>query len=98
ENGELRRQAEEGLANRLRVHGLAQGTTEEEYSKRLAFELDVIMRMNYSGYFLIVSDFIKHAKSQGIPVGPGRGSGAGSRGAFFFDITRTCALRIALAY
>src|SRR5438034_3802883 len=56
ENQELRRQAEEGLANRLRVHGLSQGTTEEEYNSRLAFELDVITGMNYSGYFLIVSD------------------------------------------
>ena len=56
---ELRRQAEEGLANRLRVHGLSQGMTEEDYSKRLAFELDVITRMNYAGYFLIVADFIK---------------------------------------
>ncbi|WP_245334244.1 hypothetical protein, partial [Bradyrhizobium guangdongense] len=52
-------------------------TTEEDYNKRLAFELDVIMRMKYAGYFLIVSDFIKWAKAQGIPVGPGRGSGAG---------------------
>src|SRR5215207_9896447 len=78
ENQELRKQAEEGLANRLAVHGLAQGTTEEEYRARLAFELDVITRMNYSGYFLIVADFIQHAKSKGIPVGPGRGSGAGS--------------------
>src|SRR5712691_7293647 len=49
ENQELRRQAEEGLANRLQVHGLSQGTTEEEYRSRLAFELDVIMRMNYAG-------------------------------------------------
>src|SRR5436190_837736 len=78
EAAELRRQAEEGLRNRLKVHGLSQGTTEEDYSARLAFELDVISRMNYAGYFLIVADFIKHAKSMGIPVGPGRGSGAGS--------------------
>lgn len=65
EAAELKRQAEEGLANRLRVHGLSQGTTEETYAKRLAFELDVITRMKYAGYFLIVSDFIKWAKSQG---------------------------------
>ncbi len=65
EAAELKRQAEEGLANRLRVHGLSQGTTEEDYDKRLAFELDVIMRMKYAGYFLIVSDFIKWAKGQG---------------------------------
>src|SRR5712672_3782763 len=77
ENEELRRQAEQGLSNRLKVHGLSQGTSEEDYRQRLAFELDVITRMNYAGYFLIVADFIQHAKSEGIPVGPGRGSGAG---------------------
>ena len=87
EAAELKRQAEEGLANRLRVHGLSQGTTEETYAKRLAFELDVITRMKYAGYFLIVSDFIKWAKSQGIPVGPGRGSGAGSLVAWALTIT-----------
>ena len=65
ESAELKRQAEEGLANRLRVHGLSQGTTDEDYTKRLAFELDVIMRMKYAGYFLIVSDFIKWAKGAG---------------------------------
>src|SRR5690349_8700823 len=98
ENGELRRQAEEGLANRLRVHGLAQGTTEEEYHKRLAFELDVIMRMNYAGYFLIVADFIKHAKSKGIPVGPGRGSGAGSLVAYALTITDLDPIRFGLLF
>src|SRR5712672_2633335 len=77
ENEELRHQAEQGLSNRLKVHGLSQGTSEEDYRQRLAFELDVITRMNYAGYFLIVADFIQHAKSEGIPVGPGRGSGAG---------------------
>lgn len=84
---ELKRQAEEGLARRLAVHGLSQGTTEEDYRKRLAFEIDVINRMNYAGYFLIVSDFIKWAKAQGIPVGPGRGSGAGSLVAYALTIT-----------
>jgi DNA polymerase-3 subunit alpha len=98
ENQELRRQAEEGLANRLRVHGLSQGTTEEDYNKRLAFELDVIMRMNYSGYFLIVSDFIKHAKSKGIPVGPGRGSGAGSLVAWALTITDLDPIRFGLLF
>ena len=67
EAAELRRQAEEGLSRRLAVHGLSQGRTEEDYHARLAFELDVISRMNYAGYFLIVADFIKWAKSQGIP-------------------------------
>ncbi|MBR1120680.1 DNA polymerase III subunit alpha [Bradyrhizobium lablabi] len=98
ENQELRRQAEEGLARRLSVHGLSQGTTEEDYSKRLAFEIDVITRMNYSGYFLIVSDFIKHAKSQGIPVGPGRGSGAGSLVAYALTITDLDPIRFGLLF
>src|SRR5258708_8901948 len=84
---ELKRQAEEGLARRLAVHGLSQGTTDEDYQKRLAFEIDVINRMNYAGYFLIVADFIKSAKAHDIPVGPGRGSGAGSLVAYALTIT-----------
>src|SRR5438552_5757922 len=87
ENEELRRQAEAGLTNRLAVHGLSQGMTEEDDRQRLASELEVITRMNYSGYFLIVADFIQHAKSEGIPVGPGRGSGAGSLVAYALTIT-----------
>src|SRR5690606_13788685 len=69
----LTRQAEEGLTRRLAVHGLAPGVSEETYRERLAYELGIITRMKYPGYFLIVSDFIKWAKAQGIPVGPGRG-------------------------
>src|SRR6266403_1884387 len=84
---ELRRQAEQGLSNRLKVHGLARGASEEDYRARLAFELDVITRMNYAGYFLIVADFIQWAKAEGIPVGPGRGSGAGSLVAYALTIT-----------
>ena len=95
---EARRQAEEGLANRLKLHGLSQGTTEEDYRARLAFELDVITRMNYAGYFLIVSDFIKHAKSEGIPVGPGRGSGAGSLVAYALTITDLDPIRFGLLF
>ncbi|UGV28962.1 DNA polymerase III subunit alpha [Rhodopseudomonas boonkerdii] len=87
ETDELRRQAVEGLERRLKVHGLSQGRSEEDYRSRLDFELSVIARMNYAGYFLIVSDFIKWAKSQGIPVGPGRGSGAGSLVAWVLTIT-----------
>src|SRR6476619_2782265 len=98
EAAELRRQAEEGLANRLKLHGLSQGTTEEDYRARLAFELDVITRMNYAGYFLIVSDFIKHAKSEGIPVGPGRGSGAGSLVAYALTITGLDPIRFGLLF
>jgi DNA polymerase-3 subunit alpha len=87
EAAELKRQAEEGLDRRLKVHGVSQGKSEEDYRARLDFELNVITRMNYAGYFLIVSDFIKWAKAQGIPVGPGRGSGAGSLVAWVLTIT-----------
>ena len=75
---ELRIQAHKGLAERLATRGLVEGVTQEEYIQRLDFELDVITKMKFPGYFLIVADFIKYAKSNGIPVGPGRGSGAGS--------------------
>jgi DNA polymerase III subunit alpha len=98
EAAELRCQAEQGLSNRLQVHGLSPGTTDEDYSKRLAFELDVITRMNYAGYFLIVSDFIKWAKAQGIPVGPGRGSGAGSLVAWALTITDLDPIRFGLLF
>ena len=98
EADELRRQAEEGLARRLSVHGLAPSMTEEDYHKRLAFELDVITRMKYAGYFLIVSDFIKWAKAQGIPVGPGRGSGAGSLVAWVLTITDLDPMRFNLLF
>ncbi len=87
EDGELRRNAEEGLKARLKAHGLAKGYSQEAYHERLEFELEVIVRMHYSGYFLIVADFIKWAKDQGIPVGPGRGSGAGSLVAWALTIT-----------
>jgi len=98
EAAEVRRQAEEGLSARLAAHGLAPGTTEEDYRARLNFELDVITRMNYAGYFLIVSDFIKWAKSQGIPVGPGRGSGAGSLVAYALTITDLDPIRFGLLF
>jgi DNA polymerase-3 subunit alpha len=95
---ELRKQAEEGLARRLDVHGVSQGMTEEDYRSRLAFEIDVINRMNYAGYFLIVSDFIKWAKAQDIPVGPGRGSGAGSLVAWALTITDLDPIRFGLLF
>ena len=98
EVGELRCQAEEGLARRLAAHGPAPGQTEESYRERLAFELDIIIRMKFPGYFLIVSDFIKWAKAQGIPVGPGRGSGAGSLVAYALTITDLDPLRFGLLF
>ena len=63
------------------------GMSGEVVEKRLAFELDVIAKMNFPGYFLIVWDFIRYAKERGIPVGPGRGSGAGSLVAYVLRIT-----------
>ncbi|MBA3448555.1 MAG: PHP domain-containing protein, partial [Pseudaminobacter sp.] len=87
EADELRRQAREGLQIRLEAFGLTEGFTAGQYSERLEFELGVIERMKFPGYFLIVADFIKWAKAQGIPVGPGRGSGAGSLVAYALTIT-----------
>ncbi len=87
EAAELRKRAEAGLESRIRAHGVAPGRTVEEYHERLAFELNVIEGMKYPGYFLIVSDFIQWAKAQGIPVGPGRGSGAGSLVSYALTIT-----------
>ncbi len=74
---ELRRQAREGLEARLAV--IPHSAPVEAYRERLEFELGVIEGMGFPGYFLIVADFIKWAKAHDIPVGPGRGSGAGSR-------------------
>lgn len=82
----LEEQAENGLKIRLAERHL---TSEEliTYQKRLRLELDVINNMGFAGYFLIVADFIRWAKGQHIPVGPGRGSGAGSLVAYSLGIT-----------
>ncbi|HMK40488.1 MAG TPA: DNA polymerase III subunit alpha, partial [Methyloceanibacter sp.] len=98
EAAELRRQSEAGLKERIARHGVAPGETAEAYEKRLAFELEVITGMNYQGYFLIVADFIQWAKAQGIPVGPGRGSGAGSLVAYALTITDLDPIRFGLLF
>jgi DNA polymerase-3 subunit alpha len=98
EGAELRKQAVGGLERRIAAHGLAPGRTVEEYRERLEFELRVIEGMKYPGYFLIVADFIKWAKSQGIPVGPGRGSGAGSLVAYSLTITDLDPIRFDLLF
>ncbi|WP_265500525.1 DNA polymerase III subunit alpha [Paracoccus beibuensis] len=85
EVAELRRQAREGLEARLKV--IPHAVSVEEYHARLDFELNIIEQMGFPGYFLIVADFIGWAKAQGIPVGPGRGSGAGSLVAYALTIT-----------
>ncbi|MDX8529343.1 DNA polymerase III subunit alpha [Mesorhizobium sp. VK25A] len=98
EAAELARQAREGLEKRLAAHGPTPGYTVEQYRERLEFELGIIERMKFPGYFLIVADFIKWAKSQGIPVGPGRGSGAGSLVAYSTTITDIDPLRFSLLF
>ncbi|MCM2292189.1 DNA polymerase III subunit alpha [Allorhizobium sp. BGMRC 0089] len=98
EASELRRQAVEGLDMRLGTLGMAPGFVEKDYRERLDFELSVIERMKFPGYFLIVSDFIKWAKEHDIPVGPGRGSGAGSLVAYALTITDVDPLRFSLLF
>ncbi len=98
ETEELRRQAVEGLENRLNAHGPAPGMSVDDYRERLDFELGIITRMKFPGYFLIVADFIKWAKSHGIPVGPGRGSGAGSLVAYALTITDLDPIRFGLLF
>ncbi|SMY05988.1 DNA polymerase III subunit alpha [Flavimaricola marinus] len=96
EVAELRRQAQEGLKARLAI--IPHATSVEEYEKRLEFELGIIEKMGFPGYFLIVADFIKWAKEHEIPVGPGRGSGAGSLVAYALLITDLDPLRYSLLF
>jgi DNA polymerase-3 subunit alpha len=98
ETAELRRQSVEGLENRMAELGITAGFTEQDYRERLDFELGVIEKMKFPGYFLIVADFIKWAKLQNIPVGPGRGSGAGSLVAYALTITDVDPLRFSLLF
>ncbi len=83
---ELRVQSIEGLNERLSKFNIPE-EEHEKYRERLEYELGIIERMEFPGYFLIVSDFIKWAKKNDIPVGPGRGSGAGSLVAWVLQIT-----------
>jgi DNA polymerase-3 subunit alpha len=94
----LREQAHAGLEIRLQQTELDFGVSRFNYVSRLEFELDVIEGMRYPGYFLIVADFIKWAKDQGIPVGPGRGSGAGSLVAYSLTITDLDPMRFGLLF
>ena len=93
---ELRRQARAGLDARLAV--IPHAVSVEDYAARLDFELGIIEQMGFPGYFLIVADFIKWAKTNGIPVGPGRGSGAGSLVAYALTITDLDPLRYSLLF
>ncbi len=98
-DGYLSKLAHEGLRNRLesapatsRCHG------EQDYVERLEGELEVIRAMGFSGYFLIVWDFIRFAKAESIPVGPGRGSGGGSVVAWALKITDIDPIRYGLVF
>ncbi|MEM6546905.1 MAG: DNA polymerase III subunit alpha [Pseudomonadota bacterium] len=93
---ELRREARAGLDARLAQ--IDPAAPREEYAERLEFELGIIEKMGFPGYFLIVADFIKWAKEQSIPVGPGRGSGAGSLVAYALTITDLDPLRYGLLF
>lgn len=102
---ELQFQTQQGLKKRLENQVLTPEMTPEQhqritdqYQQRLAYELSIIERMGFCGYFLIVSDFIKWAKSQDIPVGPGRGSGAGSLVAWALTITDVDPIRFSLIF
>ena len=105
EAAELKAQAEQGLETRLAAQlwkpehdaGVREALA-KPYRERLAFELKVITDMKFPGYFLIVADFIKWAKARGIPVGPGRGSGAGSVVAWALTITDLDPLRFGLLF
>src|SRR5262245_46267637 len=84
----MRKVAADGLERRFsELHARGAKFDPDHYRERLKRELDVIIKMGFSGYFLIVWDFINYAKDHGIPVGPGRGSGAGSIAAYAMRIT-----------
>ncbi len=95
---ELKDQAKKGLRIRLSEEGPAAGYEEPAYWERLELELKIITDMTYAGYFLIVADFIKWAKNAHIPVGPGRGSGAGSVIAWALTITDLDPIRFGLLF
>ena len=99
--GEARMLAEDarrGLEARLAPYGEISAEERAAYDERLAFEVEIITRMGFPGYFLIVADFIKWAKENGIPVGPGRGSGAGSLVAWALTITDLDPIRLGLLF
>ncbi len=98
EDQQLRDDALAGLEKRLEIAGIIDTDERQIYYNRLTFEADVITSMGFSGYFLIVADFIKWAKTNDIPVGPGRGSGAGSVVAWALTITDLDPLKLGLLF
>ncbi|MDR2239235.1 MAG: DNA polymerase III subunit alpha [Zoogloeaceae bacterium] len=100
-DGYLTREAEAGLARRLAQlypDEAERARRQPDYAARLAFECGTIQQMGFSGYFLIVADFINWARQNGVPVGPGRGSGAGSLAAYSLGITDLDPLRYELLF
>ncbi|MBQ2811059.1 MAG: DNA polymerase III subunit alpha [Alphaproteobacteria bacterium] len=98
-------EAYKGLKERMEKHVYFEGMTDEQkqeidkkYFERLDYELSVIKRMGFPGYFLIVSDFIRWSKNNGVPVGPGRGSGAGSIVAWSLKITELDPIKLELLF
>ncbi|MEL7319929.1 MAG: DNA polymerase III subunit alpha, partial [Pseudomonadota bacterium] len=87
-----------GLEKRLEPYGEMTDEARKEYFDRLKYEIDIIVGMKFPGYFLIVADFIQWAKDHGIPVGPGRGSGAGSMVAWALTITDLDPLKLGLLF
>ena len=98
EDQQLRDDALAGLEKRLQIAGITDSDERQVYYDRLTFEADVITSMGFSGYFLIVADFIKWAKEQDIAVGPGRGSGAGSLVAWSLTITDLDPIKLGLLF
>ena len=105
QNEYIREQAYLGLKQRMESKVYFEGMTEEQkkeiderYYARLEYELSVIEKMGFAGYFLIVSDFIRWSKGHGVPVGPGRGSGAGSIVAWSLYITELDPLKLDLLF
>ena len=95
---QLRHDAKAGLDKRLLNYAELTDSERNDYYKRLDFEIDVIVGMGFPGYFLIVADFIKWAKDNDIPVGPGRGSGAGSVVAWALTITDLDPIKLGLLF
>ncbi len=105
QNEYLREEAYKGLAEKMEKHVYFPSMTQEQkealdkkYYERLEYELSVIEKMGFAGYFLIVSDFIRWSKNNGVPVGPGRGSGAGSIVAWSLQITELDPLKLDLLF
>jgi len=91
----LVREAKNGLIIKIKEHKIQE---KKQYESRLDFEIDIINKMGFAGYFLIVSDFVNWAKENKIPVGPGRGSGAGSVAAWSLGITDLDPIKYSLLF